>query len=113
MKIIAEFNSVRFPSNKAGTTANLSYSSNPRSFTAICNKLEQFPVYFDMIHFVDLGAALQPSTLNMGWYRLSDDVDIKISSTIYGWQYGFFSNCAWWWRQWEAIWRIEASLLLQ
>ncbi|EMH4218113.1 fimbrial protein [Serratia marcescens] len=81
MKIIAEFNSVRFPSNKAGTTANLSYSSNPRNFTAICNKLEQFPSYFDMIHFVDLGAALQPSTLNMGWYRLSDDVDIKISST--------------------------------
>ncbi|WP_368925986.1 fimbrial protein [Serratia marcescens] len=83
MKIVADLKLANLSSNKAGATGQVAYSMLSSSFSAICNHRTS-RIYHEMTHYIDLGPGLLPSTLNSGWYRLSDDVDIKISTPNYG-----------------------------
>lgn len=76
IKVIADFESLSLSGNKKGATGSLSYKSTPGSFSGICNNF--YGRAYTMIHYVDLGPMLLLSTINAGWYRLSDDLDIKI-----------------------------------
>ncbi|MBH1929656.1 fimbrial protein [Serratia rubidaea] len=66
-----------FSSNKKGAEAKMYYEAKPREFPGICNRSTFINT---MVHYVDMGPKLIPSTLNPGYFKLSDDVDILISS---------------------------------
>ncbi|ANS44714.1 fimbrial protein [Serratia inhibens] len=79
--VVVDIASAPFSGNKAGGTAKLKYSSNPSIFSGHCNRSVSSTVpYPVMLHYVDMGPVLIPSEINSGYYKLSDDVDIRISS---------------------------------
>lgn len=81
--ITAEFGMAKFTSNNAGATGILKYKSNPSLFDGYCD-ISTTKHFRFMTHYIDFGAGIIPSTINIGWYKLSDDVDIKISTTDTG-----------------------------
>ncbi|RNW04249.1 fimbrial protein [Serratia nematodiphila] len=84
LKVIADLSQSTLKSNKKGARGSVNYQASPASFSGICNRYAPDLNYNYMDHYVDLGPNLQPSSINAGWYRLNDDVDIKIwaDSTI-------------------------------
>lgn len=76
-EILVDFGVANFTNNKAGATANLTYSSTPSSFGAYCNRNDNSTIHA-MSHYVDYGPGIAQSTINASWYRLSNDVDIRI-----------------------------------
>ncbi|CAE1147670.1 fimbrial protein [Serratia sp. Tan611] len=66
-----------FSSNQAGAEAQMKYATNPQRFNAICNRSA---AGYTMTHYVDMGPSLIPSGINPGYFKLSDDIDIKIGS---------------------------------
>lgn len=66
-----------FPSNKKGTEVSLWYQTTPDTFSGVCNRSFS-GLYIDMTHYIDMGDGLVPSELNSGYFKLSDDVDIRI-----------------------------------
>ncbi|HDJ1442125.1 TPA: fimbrial protein [Serratia rubidaea] len=66
-----------FSSNRAGAEARMTYSTNPQRFSAICNRSA---AGFTMTHYVDMGPSLIPSDINPGYFKLSNDIDIRIAS---------------------------------
>ncbi|CAI1919846.1 putative fimbrial subunit SteE [Serratia proteamaculans] len=77
MVILVDFGVANFTNNKAGATANLTYGSAPSSFGAYCNRNDSSTIR-SMSHYIDYGPGIIQSTINASWYRLSNDVDIRI-----------------------------------
>ncbi|ANS44713.1 fimbrial protein [Serratia inhibens] len=82
---VVDIASAPFSSNKAGGKARLNYATSPREFPGRCNRSYIYihPT-LPMTHYVDMGPVLMPSGINSGYYKLSDDVDIRISSVSTG-----------------------------
>lgn len=68
-----------FSSNKRGAESITSYRTDSNIFSGLCNKHDYFNT---MTHYVDMGATLVPSDINAGYFKLSDDVDIMIGSSV-------------------------------
>jgi type 1 fimbria pilin len=84
LKIVADLSLSNLSSNKAGATGVVDYSMPSPSFSALCNRFTNEWANRVMTHYIDLGPSLQSSTLNSGWYQLSDDIDIRISTEANG-----------------------------
>ncbi|WP_442801238.1 fimbrial protein [Serratia rubidaea] len=68
-----------FSSNKKGARTTMTYQTNPAIFSGVCNRSRFFTF---MYHYVDMGPTLVPSSLNPGYFKLTDDVDIRMSSGV-------------------------------
>lgn len=79
-----------FPSNKKGAEAKMGYKTNPDHFSGVCNRSNMFAN--QMRHYIDMGPELIPSNINPGYFKLSDDVDILISSSGYNFPLGPETN---------------------
>ncbi|WP_081316026.1 fimbrial protein [Pantoea dispersa] len=72
-----------FPSNLKGAKRTIGYESVPREFPAYCNRSYTGWI-INMAHYGDLDASLTPSLINTGYYKLSEDIDIKIRAITDG-----------------------------
>ncbi|HAY0635427.1 fimbrial protein [Serratia rubidaea] len=66
-----------FTRNTKGAEAIMKYRMNPIEFSGICNRSVN---YMSMTHYVDMGPTLVPSEMNAGYFKLTDDVDVRIGS---------------------------------
>lgn len=64
----------------------MKYQTNPDHFPGMCNRSDTFST--EMRHYIDMGKELVPSNINPGYFKLSDDVDILISSSGYNFPLG-------------------------
>jgi len=72
-----------FPSNRKGTEKRIFFKTEPTTFPGYCNK--SFAGTPNGMHYYgDMNPLFSLSELNQGYYKLSEDVDIRISlGTIY------------------------------
>ncbi|MBU3895536.1 fimbrial protein [Serratia rubidaea] len=80
---VVTISSASFSSNKKGASARMRYSTVPDRFPAVCNRNMEGSGLM-MSHYVDMGSGLAPSDLNPGYFKLNEDVDIRISSAATG-----------------------------
>ncbi|MFI8416765.1 fimbrial protein [Serratia sp. NPDC078593] len=73
---VVDIGSAPFSSNEQGATATVSYNMLNNGFSGVCNNKEGLNGY--MTYYVDMGERLIPSDLKRNYYKLSDDVDIRI-----------------------------------
>ncbi|MGW1445102.1 fimbrial protein [Serratia rhizosphaerae] len=79
---VVDIRVTNFSSNRKGTTKKMQYMTNPASFPGRCNSIGG--KYFGtMAHYVDIGPTLIYSSINPGYFKLSDDVDIRIGTPGY------------------------------
>ncbi|MCA4823899.1 MAG: fimbrial protein [Serratia rubidaea] len=74
---VVDIASAPFTSNKKGAAATMRYQTDPIEFDGVCNRSEN---YVFMTHYVDMGPTLVPSEMSTGYFKLTDDVDIRIRS---------------------------------
>lgn len=68
------------PSNKKGGEVGVWFDVGSKA-PAICNIMTT--AYYYMVHYIDMGRTLPPSEINSGYFKLSDDFDIRIRSGAY------------------------------
>ncbi|MEW5494365.1 fimbrial protein [Enterobacter cloacae] len=78
---VVDIGAANFDSNKKGGRAKIKYSTRPSQFSGRCNRSADVESPYHMTHYIDMGKTLMASTLNPGHYKLSEDVDVRISSS--------------------------------
>lgn len=74
-KLVAEITNLTITGNKKGDKGIAKYGTSPNFYSSICNNLNGVAA---KEYFLKGDSVLPPSEINRGYYKLSDDLDIKI-----------------------------------